>query len=211
MIFDFLLKGFLIGLFASMPVGPIAMLCIQRTLNKGFWHGVFTGLGSAFSDVIYALTAALGMSFIVSFITSKHFFIQIIGSFVIFFFGIYLYRSNPVKSITPVSTPQNYLQDFVTSFFLTLSNPTIIFLFIGLFARFNFIDTEISLFKTAIGMLAVLVGAFSWWTLLSGFVNLFRKKINVRNLWIKNRLMGGIIASIGFLGFLFTIFGISIL
>lgn len=47
-------KGIIIGVLVSAPMGPIGMLCIQRTLNKGRWHGFVTGLGAALSDVIYA-------------------------------------------------------------------------------------------------------------------------------------------------------------
>ena len=47
-------KGIVIGVLVSAPMGPIGMLCIQRTLNKGRWHGFVTGLGAALSDVIYA-------------------------------------------------------------------------------------------------------------------------------------------------------------
>jgi threonine/homoserine/homoserine lactone efflux protein len=192
MMLNLLIQGFLIGLFVSVPVGPIAVLCIQRTLTKSLWNGFLTGLGAACSDVIYALVAGLGMSFIVSFITTNQYIIQIIGSIVIFLFGIYLYRSNPMKGIGPAGGGQGYVQDFITSFFMTISNPMIVFLFIGLFARFNFIN-DISFFQTLLGILSILLGATTWWLFLVSLVNLFRRKINVRNLWIVNRILGGFI------------------
>ena len=45
-------KGIVIGVLVSAPMGPIGMLCIQRTLNKGRWHGFVTGLGAALSDLL---------------------------------------------------------------------------------------------------------------------------------------------------------------
>ena len=63
-ILDFIFKGILIGIIASAPMGPVGILCIQRTLNKGRWYGFITGVGAAISDIIYALTVGLGMSFI---------------------------------------------------------------------------------------------------------------------------------------------------
>ena len=67
-ILDFIFKGLLIGIIASAPMGPVGILCIQRTLNKGRWYGFITGIGAAASDTIYALIVALGMGFIVSFL-----------------------------------------------------------------------------------------------------------------------------------------------
>ena len=63
-ILDFIFKGLLIGIIASAPMGPVGILCIQRTLNKGRWYGFITGIGAAVSDTIYALIVGLGMSFI---------------------------------------------------------------------------------------------------------------------------------------------------
>ncbi len=206
---NFLIHGFLIGVLVSIPVGPIAILCIQRTLNKSRWHGLATGVGAAFSDMFYALIAALGMGIVISFIEYNQFIIQIIGSIVIGIFGMYLLRSNPTSTITPANTSaQNYLQDFATSFLMTISNPMIIFLFIGLFARFNFFE-NISLGKTIIGILAVFFGACIWWFLLVSFVNLFRNKINLRGLGIVNKITGSIIIILAVIAFIYSIIGNS--
>lgn len=210
--FDFLLQGFLIGLLASMPVGPIAVLCIQRTLYKGRWHGFATALGAAASDLIYALIASFGLSIIISFITSKQNIIQIIGCVVIIFFGIYLFRSRQTKTIPRTnSSTQNYIQDFATSFLMTLSNPMIIFLFIGLYAKFNFIHEGITIFKTTLGVLFVFLGAVSWWFLLVSFVNLFRSWINVRGLGIINKIMGVVLVIFGVAAFIASLFGETII
>ena len=64
------LKGILIGIIASAPMGPVGVLTIQRTLNKGRWYGMITGVGAAVSDIIYALITGLGMSFVMDLITS---------------------------------------------------------------------------------------------------------------------------------------------
>ena len=102
---DLIIKGLLIGIVASAPMGPVGILCIQRTLNKGRWFGFVTGIGAAFSDIIYAMITGLGMSFVVDFIEDKTnmFYLQLIGSVMMFIFGIYTYRSNPTKSIRPTS------------------------------------------------------------------------------------------------------------
>ena len=63
-ILDFIFKGILIGMIASAPMGPVGILCVQRTLNKGRWYGFATGLGAAVSDIIHAGIAGYGMSFV---------------------------------------------------------------------------------------------------------------------------------------------------
>ena len=63
-IFEIILKGIIIGVVVSAPMGPVGVLCIQRTLNKGRWYGFVTGIGASISDIIYALLTGYGMSFI---------------------------------------------------------------------------------------------------------------------------------------------------
>ena len=139
-ILDLLVKGFIVGVVVSAPLGPVGVLCIQRTLNKGRWFGFVTGLGAALSDICYALLTGYGMSFMDELILKHQLFLQVVGSLMLLVFGIYTFRSNPVKSLRPTSANRgSYLHNFVTAFFVTLSNPLIIFLFIGLFARFSFV------------------------------------------------------------------------
>jgi len=193
-IVDIIYKGFLIGIFASVPMGPIALLCIQRTLNKGQWHGFFSGAGAAFSDVFYAGIVSLGMGFIIDFITRNQYTLQIIGSIMLIAFGIYVFRSNPFKRLhEPKESGSSYWQNTVSVFFLTLPNPLMIFLFIVLFARFNFIASEEKLFSILLGLLSILAGALSWWFLITFLVGKLHKKINLRVLWIINRVFGVII------------------
>ena len=139
-IFDILWKGFIIGVVVSAPLGPVGVLCIQRTLNKGRWYGFITGLGASLSDIAYALLTGYGMS------------LQLFGSIMLLAFGIYTFRSNPVSSIRPVSTNKgSYFHNFITAFAVTLSNPLIIFLFIGLFARFAFVSEGVLVFEAVTG------------------------------------------------------------
>lgn len=103
-ILDLLVKGLIVGVVVSAPLGPVGVLCIQRTLNKGRWYGFVTGLGAALSDIGYALITGYGMSFMDDFLAKNQVLLQIIGSIMLFFFGIYTFRSNPVQSIRPVSS-----------------------------------------------------------------------------------------------------------
>lgn len=163
-IFDILWKGFIIGVIVSAPLGPVGVLCIQRTLNKGRWYGFVTGIGASLSDIAYALLTGYGMSFVFDYVNKNIFYLQLFGSILLLAFGVYTFRSNPVQSIRPVSTNKgSYFHNFITAFAVTLSNPLIIFLFVGLFARFAFVSEGVLVFEAVTGYLAIALGALAWW------------------------------------------------
>jgi len=206
-----LYEGFLIGLFTSAPVGPIALLCIQRTLQKGRWHGFYSGLGAATSDFLYALIAMLGLSFVMNFIQQNEFLIQVIGSTVVMLFGVYIFFQNPASGLKKNEEGKtSYSQEYVTSFLLTLSNPLMIFLFLGLFARFSFLTNADSLSENILGMVAVFVGSSSWWFTLTLIASIFHKKFNIRGLWFLNKITGSLIFIIALGGLILTLTGASI-
>lgn len=193
-IFYMLWRGIAIGIFVSAPMGPVGMLCIQRTLNKGRKAGLYTGLGAAVSDLFYCLLTGFGLSFIEEFLERNQDIIQLIGSAVLIGFGIYIFRQNPSKRLKkpPVSTA-SFKKDFVSGFLFTFSNPLILFLIIGLFARFNFLMPEIRFYHYIIGFLFILGGAVLWWYLVTLFVDKVRAHFNLRSMWLINRIIGSII------------------
>lgn len=203
---EIILKGLIIGLFISIPVGPIAVLCIQRTLNRGKYHGFVTGLGAATSDLVYAILTAFSLSFILGFINRNQFAIEIVGAVIMFFFGYFLFKSNPLNKMSDTTLKkESYIQDFVTALALTFSNPLIIFLFIAVFARFTFIEPETTALQTAIGLLAVFIGASVWWFTLTSIINVFRSKFNLRGLWLINKISGSILILISIVGLIYSI------
>jgi len=202
-----LLKGFIIGIFVSVPVGPIGLLCMQRTLNRGRAHGFATALGATSSDLIYAIIAVFSMSFVIDFIEEHHFILQIIGSIIVFLFGLYTYLSNPVKKLTKFNLEKkNHVQDFLTSFGLTITNPLVIFLFIALFARFSFVTENTTFWQNIAGIFSILLGAFFWWVLLVSSVNLFRNRFNPRRLYVVNQSTGIIFMALAVISLGYTLF-----
>ena len=196
-ILDILWKGFIIGVIVSAPLGPVGVLCIQRTLNKGRWYGFVTGVGASLSDICYA--------------NKNIFYLQLFGSILLLCFGVYTFRSNPVRSLRPPSgTKGTYLHNFVTAFFVTLSNPLVIFLFVGLFARFSFVDNGALVSETVTGYVAIILGALSWWFGITYFVNKVRKQFNLRGIWMLNRIIGSIVVVVSLLGLVFTLMGESL-
>ncbi len=210
-IIDILFKGFIIGVVVSAPLGPVGVLCIQRTLNKGRWYGFVTGLGASLSDIFYALLTGYGMSFVFDYINKNIFFLQLVGSVMLLLFGLYTFRSNPVQSIRPVSANKGtYLHNFITAFAVTLSNPLIIFLFVGLFARFAFVEPGVLVVNEITGYTGILLGALCWWFGITFFVNKVRARFNLRGIWILNRIIGAIVMVVSVLGFVFTLLGESL-
>lgn len=209
---DLIVKGLLIGVVASAPMGPVGVLCVQRTLNKGRWYGFVTGLGAALSDIIYALVTGFGMSFVVGIIENEHnlFYLQLAGSIMLFVFGYYTFRSNPAKVVRPTSANRGTLvHNFVTGFLVTFSNPLIIFLFIALFARFAFIVPE-HVVEQLLGYVSVIVGAVAWWFILTYFVDKVRSRFNLRGLRKLNRIIGAVVILASIVGIAVTITGLSL-
>lgn len=207
LILETALKGILIGVFVSAPMGPIGVLCIQRTLNKGRTSGIFTGIGASFSDLIYAVLTGFSLSIILDFIENYELIIQIIGSLVLAGFGAYIYRQNPAKNLNKKKPKAaNRVQDLISAFFLTLSNPLILFLFIGLFARFNFFSSDSRIQDYLVGYASIIAGAALWWFTITYFIDKVRLKFNLRSLWIVNRCIGSIILIMSAFGFISGIY-----
>ena len=190
-------QGIIIGVLVSMPMGPMGILCIQRTLAKGRWSGFISGLGAAFSDLLYAVATSLFIGLVVNFVEAHQRPLQIFGSIIIIVFGYYIFRSNPVKSLQRnPDARQTLIQDFVTAFLLTFSNVLIVFLFIGLYTQLGFVLPEHSLEMTIIGLAGIFLGAVFWWFFITFVVSLMRHWFNIRGLKIFNRIVGAVIISI---------------
>lgn len=210
-ILDFVFKGILIGLMASAPMGPVGVLCIQRTLNKGRWYGFITGIGACVSDIIYALFTGFGMSFVMNFVGNEHnrFILQISGSVVLLLFGIYCYRSNPTKNMHKSNKNQKgtLAHNGITAFLVTLSNPLIIFLFIFLFAQFAFVVNDRP-FEMTVGYASIILGAMLWWFGLTWLIDKVRGKFDNNGVLLINRVVGCIVVIFSVIMLLGTVFNL---
>ncbi|HBT85898.1 MAG: LysE family transporter [Fermentimonas sp.] len=195
-------KGFIIGLLVSSPMGPINMLTIQRTLNRGRWHGFVTGMGAMLSDISYALITMVGLSFISEFLSENKKILQIAGSIILVLFGIGVFRSNPLKVWTPSYLPENtrYVKDFFSSFVLTFSNIAIVFVLIGLYTRFSFNPFYEGFHVVIAGIAGFITAALLWWFFITTLVSRLRKKFKRNGLLVLNRVIGGVFVIIGLVG-----------
>lgn len=210
---DFLaqiLKGLIIGMVASAPMGPVGILCIQRTMNKGRWYGFVTGIGAAISDLIYAIITGVGMSFVVEFINDPtiKFWFQIIGSVVLLVFGVYCWRSDPRRNMREGGRQKGtLLHNSITAFLVTFSNPLIIFLFMATFAQFAFVIPDHPLEMT-LGFMSIIGGALLWWYGLSWLVDKVRGKFDASGIIIINKIIGSLVIFVSVAVLIGTVFNL---
>ncbi len=208
------IKGLIIGAVVSAPVGPIGILCVQRTLKGGHKQGIATALGAATSDLIYALIAMFSMSIVVSFIKENETLLQILGSIVIFGFGFHTFKDDPRKKMEKIENETEkqpgLIGTYLSSLALTISNPLVIFLFIFMFAQFNYVSEDITFLQGLLGVCFIMTGAVFWWTFIVYTIEQFRAKFfNVRQLYIINKITGVLLMIIAPISLLFFLMGIS--
>jgi len=209
-ILDFIFKGLLIGIIASAPMGPVGILCIQRTLNKGRWYGFITGIGAAVSDAIYALIVGLGMSFIMGPLQNPTYklILQISGSVLLLLFGLYCFKSNPMKKVHQSGkTKGSIFHNGLTAFLVTFSNPLIIFLFMACFAQFAFVQPG-QTFEMIVGFACIPAGALLWWYGLTWLIDRIRGKFDVNGILIINKVIGSIVILFSIIMLLGTVFNL---
>ena len=182
-------------------MGPIGILCVQRTLNKGRHSGFFTGVGAAASDLFYCLLTGLGISLVTDFIADHVNILQVVGSVILIIYAIYMIIHNPVSQIKEnIDQRDDHWRDMVTGFLFTLSNPLIMFLIIPLFARFGFPLPEYKWYHIILGYASIVLGALLWWSVITFFVNKVRTHFNIRSMWLINRIIGSIILILSLYG-----------
>lgn len=191
-----ILRGMLIGVVVSAPMGPVGIFCIQRTLDKGRKSGFYTGVGAAISDVIYCVLTGFGLSFIEGFINEHRSPIQIFGSLVLVGFGIWLIKKKPEKGALSADADQGSPSvegDILKGFALTFSNPLILFLIIGLFAQFNFVVEGMTFWHYVLGFIGIVAGALGWWWIVTYFVDKIRCHFTGSTMKLINTVVGVII------------------
>ena len=206
-IVDLVFKGMLIGMVASAPMGPVGILCVQRTLNKGRWYGFVTGIGAAISDIIYAGITGFGMAFVMDFVNNDQnkFYLQIIGPALLLGFGIYTYRIDPTKNMRKSGLQRGTIwYNTWTAFLVTFSNPLIIFLFMALFAQFAFVIPDHP-FEMLIGFASIVGGALLWWYGLSWLVDKIRTIFDAQGIRIINRIIGAVVIIFSFVSLFGTV------
>ena len=197
----------LIGLIASAPMGPVGVLCVQRTLNKGRWYGFITGIGAVVSDLIYAAITAYGMSYVMDVLNNQQtrMYLQIVGSVLLLVFGLYTYKSDPTKKIHNSGNGRGTLwHNGVTAFLVTFSNPLIIFLFLASYAQFAFVMPNHP-FEMVVGFLSIIFGALLWWYGLTWLIDKIRGKFDANGIRLINQVIGSVVVLCSIIMFFGTV------
>ena len=197
----------LIGLIASAPMGPVGVLCVQRTLNKGRWYGFITGIGAVVSDLIYAAITAYGMSYVMDVLNNQQtrMYLQIVGSVLLLVFGLYTYKSDPTKKIHNSGNGRGTLwHNGVTAFLVTFSNPLIIFLFLASYAQFAFVMPSHP-FEMVVGFLSIIFGALLWWYGLTWLIDKIRGKFDANGIRLINQVIGSVVVLCSIIMFFGTV------
>ncbi len=195
----FFLKGLIIGFAMAVPVGPIGIMCIRKTLAEGHTRGLVVGLGAAAADSLYAAFAAFGLTFVSDLIASQQFWLRLVGGGLLLFLGIRTFRIKLANPSIPV-VHKALLGSFVTSFLLALTNPVTIFAFVAVFAAFG-LGQKLSILSAFILVLGVAVGSSLWFLGLGYVATLFRNKLNSGGLQWVNRISGVLIVLSGVAAF----------
>jgi threonine/homoserine/homoserine lactone efflux protein len=193
---SFLLRGILIGFSIAAPVGPIAVLCIRRTLTQGRTYGLISGLGAATADAIYGCIAGFGLTFISSILINQQMWLRLIGGVFLCYLGARSFLSQPAEQATP-DKGKSRIGTYASTFFLTLTNPMTILSFAAIFAGVGVVRAGANYVSAMVLVLGVFFGSVLWWLILSGSISLFRAKFKSNWLRLVNQISGIIIFGFG--------------
>ena len=211
-----LFRGICVGLAASITVGPVAVLCIQRTLSKSRRSGIVSGIGVACADTFMAMAALFFYSMLQTQIEQYNTLLRVIGGIFVVIVGVYIFSQNPVPQIRRNRAGKSSLwQDFASIFGLTIANFIMVVPYIlAFFAVFKIssVDMTDSGFEGFMRAVFVIIGFFggaaAWWTLLGCVLNLFRRRFRPRHMLTINHVAGLLIGILGIYTILSTFFDI---
>ncbi len=193
---DFWWRGLFIGFAIAAPVGPIGLLCIQRTLNDGLRSGLISGLGAATADALYGCVAAFGLTLISSFLVSQSNWLRLLGGLFLCYLGVRIWFSRPATEAAQ-GQRGNLLTAYLSTLALTITNPITILYYVGIFVALGLAKGGTDFRSAVILVVGVFIGSAAWWLTLSSGVALLSKRITPALLGWVNRLSGVAICIFG--------------
>lgn len=199
-----ILLGVCIGIVISAPVGPVNVLCIQRTLQHGFWGGVATGLGAVIGDVLLAFVAAFGIKAVSGVFETHELQIEVLGGIILLIFGMKLYFTQPVLCVgsEEKSALTNNTSIIPHTLLLTVTNPGA---YLGMFTLFAWVEASVGGLRDYVNssalVLSVMTGSLLWWFGLSWLISKVRHRLNKNRLKLINRGAASILIIFGLILF----------
>lgn len=195
----FLFRSYIIGLSIAAVVGPISVLCINRTLAKGYLYGLISGLGVATADCMYGSAAAFGLTAITTFLVSEEKWIRALGGVFLIYLGVRAALARPAERAAGAAKAYSLPGAYISILALTLTNPLTILSFAAIFAGLGVSGGSGGYTAAVLVTAGVFLGSATWWLFLTSGVSLLRIKFTPGWLAWLNRLSGGILLVFGVL------------
>jgi threonine/homoserine/homoserine lactone efflux protein len=190
------LNGLAIGFSLAVPVGPVGVLCIRRTLAQGARRGLLVGVSAAMADMVYGIIASFGVTLISDFITSQQQWIRIVGGVLLLALAFRTYNSHPATE-TFEDTINGHTRAVISTFLLTLTNPMTMFAFAAIFAGIGLERIIGDHWSASLLVSGIFLGSFLWFTLLTLFTYIFKERITARGIVLVNKTAGILLALFG--------------
>jgi threonine/homoserine/homoserine lactone efflux protein len=193
------LTGIAIGVAVAAPIGPVNILCIQRSLKQGFAAGLLTGMGAVLGDGMFAAIAAFSITSISGFLTGYSYWIEIIGGMFLLALGLRtLVTETTIETCGENVSIIDNTALVGTTFFMTITNPAMVLGFAAFFGSAGgLIQFPENYSQATVLVVAVMAGSFLWWLFLAGTMHRFRSKIGSNTIAMINRVSGAIILLFG--------------
>jgi threonine/homoserine/homoserine lactone efflux protein len=193
MLLAFFLKGIVVGVVIAVPVGPVGVMCVRRTIFEGKLAGFVSGLGAATADAVFGILAGFGLTAVSDWLIDYQQWLRVAGGCYLLYIGGSAFAAEPPRELESESDPESLMRDFISTFVLTVTNPITILAFLGIFAAIGLSGAQATFGRASILVLGVWIGSLIWWLVLSFGMGHFRHSIEPRHFaWI-NRGSGAIL------------------
>jgi threonine/homoserine/homoserine lactone efflux protein len=196
------LRGLVAGVIIAAPVGPVNLLCIRRTLEKGWKSGIISGLGAALADTLYGAIAGFGISLVIQLLIREEFWIRVIGGIFLTGIGV-VYYCKPARSLHAGEDDSSANSDFASALLLNVTNPTTVLSYLAVLATLG-LGRQRPLWQTSFLVTGIFCGSMTWWTILVSAVNRLRGRITDRTMRWMNHAAGIAIGGFGLVNVLLS-------
>jgi threonine/homoserine/homoserine lactone efflux protein len=183
-------QSFILGLGIAMPVGPIGVLVIRRSLTEGRSFGIASGLGAATADGLYGLIATLGLSLIANFLSGIQFWTRLVGGMFLLYLAWQIYSTPPAQKAASSKNAAGLLGAYASTLLLTFSNPATILFFFGVVSSLSIRGEGWAV------VLGFFLGSALWWIALSTAASALGSRLDGKKLRVVN-----LVSSLVILGF----------
>lgn len=191
-------RGLVIGVSVAAPVGPMAVLCMRRTVAYGRLTGFTSGLGIASADALYGAIAAFGLTSLSTFLVSLQDVVRIVGGLFLIFLGARTFRSQAAETARASGELKGgHAGAYLSTLGLTLTNPSTILSFAAIFSGFGIVSDSGRTASAAALVAGVFIGSCLWWLVLTGITAVLRSKLTPPRLTLVNRISGVVILAFG--------------